>query len=68
MCGVQEHEGFSAGTEHLSRHLTDLVTHRSSLQKQPEAVARLLVVFEALTQPTIVILHQPAVHDHLELA
>lgn len=50
------------------RHLTDLVARRSPLQQQTEAVAGLLVVLQALTQPTIVILHQSPVHNHFKLA
>lgn len=49
----------------ISAHL---ITHRSFFQQQSEAVDGLLVVLQALTQPTIVILHQPPVHDHFQLA
>lgn len=52
----------------LCRHLTDLVARRSPLQQQAEAIGGLLVVLQALTEPTIVILHQPPVHNHFKLA
>lgn len=54
--------------DHRCCHLTDLVTGWSPLQQQPETIGRLLVVFQALTQPTIIILHQSSVHNHFELA
>ena len=49
-------------------HFTDLVACGSPLKQQSKAVARLLIVLQALTQPTIIILHQPPVHNHFELA
>lgn len=52
----------------LCHHLTDLVARRSPLQQQTEAIGGLLVVLQALTEPTIVILHQPPVHNHFKLA
>lgn len=45
-----------------------LVAGQPALQQQAEAVACLLVVLQALTQATVVVLHEPAVHDHLQLA
>ena len=40
----------------------------SALQQQAEAVDGLLVVLQALAQTTVIVLHQPAVQDHLQLA
>lgn len=51
----------------LRGHLTDLISHGSPFQQQSEAVGCLLVVFKALTQPTIIILHQPPVHYRFKL-
>lgn len=45
-----------------------LVARQPALQQQAEAVAGLLVVLQALTEATVVVLHQPTVHDHLQLA
>lgn len=52
----------------LRSHLTDLVARGSPLQQQSETVASLLVVLQALTQPTIIILHQPSVHNHFKMS
>lgn len=52
----------------VRRHSTDLVARGPPLQQQTEAVGRLLVVFQALTQAPIIILHQSPVHYHFQLA
>lgn len=68
-CGVLGSEEHSPSfNNRLCCHLTDLVAHGSPLQQQSEAVGCLLVVLQALTQPTIIILHQPPVHNHFKLA
>lgn len=59
LCGI---------SNHIRLRLTHLIAHRSPFQQQAEAVDCLLVVLQALTQPAIVILHQPPVQDHFQLA
>lgn len=53
---------------HICHHHADLVPGESPLQQEPEMVGCLLVVFQALTQPAVIILHQSPVHNHFELA
>lgn len=61
--GATRNSPAASGT--ISAHL---VTHRSPFQQQSEAVDGLLVVLQALAQPAVVVLHQPPVHDHFQLA
>lgn len=45
------------------------MAHRgSAFQQEAESVAGDLVVFEPLAESPVVILHQPSVQDHLQLA
>lgn len=69
-CGVREFQERppSFNICRLRCHLTDLVACGSPLQQQSEAVGRLLVVLQTLTQPTVIILHESPVHNHFKLA